>query len=77
MWTSENRAKYDRASLRYPSDFTDAEWEHIASLIPPPTGQCVQLDAPGQNARLLSRFRFCRPTPPADRTLGETGSIRR
>ena len=35
MWTSENRAKYDRARLRYPSDLTDAEWEHIASLIPP------------------------------------------
>ena len=35
MWTSENRAKYDRDNLRYPSDVTDAEWEHIASLIPP------------------------------------------
>jgi transposase len=35
MWTSENRTKYDRAKLRYPSDLTDAEWEHIASLIPP------------------------------------------
>jgi transposase len=35
MWTSENRAQYDRAKLRYPSDVTDAEWEHIASLIPP------------------------------------------
>ena len=33
MWTSENRTKYDRAKLRYPSDLTDAEWEHIASLI--------------------------------------------
>jgi transposase len=35
MWTNENRAKYDRAGLRYPSDLTDAEWAHIASLIPP------------------------------------------
>ena len=35
MWTSENRSKYDRAKLRYPSDLTDAEWEHIAPLIPP------------------------------------------
>ena len=35
MWTSENRTRYDRAKLRYPSDLTDAEWEHIASLIPP------------------------------------------
>jgi transposase len=35
MWTSDNRGQYDRAKLRYPSDLTDAEWEHIASLIPP------------------------------------------
>ena len=35
MWTSENRTRYDRAKLRYPSDLTDAEWEHIAPLIPP------------------------------------------
>ncbi len=35
MWTSENRSRYDRAKLRYPSDLTDAEWEHIAPLIPP------------------------------------------
>jgi putative transposase len=33
MWTSENRAKYDRDKLRYPSDLTDAEWEHIEPLI--------------------------------------------
>ena len=26
MWTSENRARYDRRKLRYPSDMTDAEW---------------------------------------------------
>ena len=26
MWTSENRAKYNRDHLRYPSDVTDAEW---------------------------------------------------
>jgi transposase len=35
MWTNENRAKYDRDGLRYQSDLTDAEWAHIASLIPP------------------------------------------
>jgi transposase len=35
MWTSENRAQYDRSKLRYPSDVTDAEWEHIEPLIPP------------------------------------------
>jgi transposase len=35
MWTSENRAQYDRDKLRYPSDLTYAEWEHIEPLIPP------------------------------------------
>jgi transposase len=35
MWTSESRGSYDRGKLRYPSDVTDEEWGHIASLIPP------------------------------------------
>ena len=35
MWTTENRHRYDRDKLRYPSDLTDAEWEHIEPLIPP------------------------------------------
>ena len=35
MWTDENRARYDRGKLRYPSDLTDAEWAHIKPLIPP------------------------------------------
>jgi transposase len=35
MWTKENRARYDRSKLRYPSDLTDAECAHIAPLIPP------------------------------------------
>ncbi|HEX5845452.1 MAG TPA: IS5/IS1182 family transposase, partial [Rhodoplanes sp.] len=26
MWTDENRAKYNRDQLRYPSDLTDEEW---------------------------------------------------
>ena len=26
MWSDENRGRYDRTSLRYPSDLTDAEW---------------------------------------------------
>ena len=29
MWTTENRARYDRNRLRYPSDLTDAEWALI------------------------------------------------
>ena len=35
MWTPENRPSYNRDKLRYPSDVTDSEWEHIESLIPP------------------------------------------
>jgi transposase len=35
MWTTENRARYDRSKLRYPSDLTDAEWAHVSWLIPP------------------------------------------
>jgi transposase len=35
MWTNENRAKYKRDHLRYPSDLTDEEWVHVEPLIPP------------------------------------------
>ncbi len=35
MWTIENRPRYDRDKLRYPSDLTDPEWEQIKPLIPP------------------------------------------
>ena len=34
MWTNENRGRYDRSKLRYPSDLTDDEWAHVAPLIP-------------------------------------------
>ena len=36
MWTVENRARYDRGKVRYPTDLTDAEWEHIKPLLPRP-----------------------------------------
>ena len=35
MWTAENRARYDRSRLRYPSDLTDEEWALIEPCIPP------------------------------------------
>ena len=35
MWSFENRARYDRSRLRYPSDLTAAEWAHVEPLIPP------------------------------------------
>src|SRR5271168_1308557 len=36
MWTLENRPKYNRDHLRYPSDLTNDEWAYIEPLIPPP-----------------------------------------
>src|SRR3990172_168673 len=35
VWTNENRSRYDRSKLRYPSDVTNEEWALIAPLIPP------------------------------------------
>jgi len=35
MWTTENRGRYDRRKLRYPSDLTDEEWKLVEPLIPP------------------------------------------
>jgi transposase len=35
MWTSKNRARYDRSKLRYPSDLTEDEWNLVEPLIPP------------------------------------------
>jgi transposase len=36
MWTPDTRADCDRDDLRYPSDLTDAEWQLLAPLLPPP-----------------------------------------
>jgi len=35
MWTTENRARYNRDAQRYPSDLTDEEWSQLMPLIPP------------------------------------------
>ena len=35
MWTAQNRRRYDRSRLRYPSDLTDEEWAHVAPMIAP------------------------------------------
>jgi transposase len=35
MWTNNNRGRYDRSKLRYPSDLTDEEWLLVAPEIPP------------------------------------------
>ena len=34
MWTKENRGRYNRDHLRYPSDLTDEEWSLIAPEFP-------------------------------------------
>lgn len=35
MWTVENRPRYERQGLRYPSDLTDEEWSLVEPLLPP------------------------------------------
>lgn len=35
MWTDQNRSRYNRDALRYPSDLTDEEWDLLRPLIPP------------------------------------------
>ena len=35
MWSEEDRKRYDRSGLRYPSDLTDAEWALVEPHIPP------------------------------------------
>jgi transposase len=46
MWTQENRGRYDRRHLRYPSDLTDEEWAEVAPEIPPakPGGNVRRVD---------------------------------
>src|SRR5262245_36617446 len=45
MWTPQNRKRYDRSRLRYPSDLTNEEWAHVARVIPPAK--------PGGNKRMV------------------------
>ena len=35
MWTNENRGRYERSGLRYPSDLTNEEWALVEPLIAP------------------------------------------
>ena len=39
MWTADNRPRYNRDKLRYPSDLTDAEWAHLGLEIGQDAGQ--------------------------------------
>jgi transposase len=35
MWTTENRVRYERKGLNYPSDLTDEEFVLVAPFLPP------------------------------------------
>lgn len=35
MWTAENRPRYNRDKLRYPSDLSDEEWALVEPLVAP------------------------------------------
>ena len=78
MWTADNRPRYNRDKLRYPSDLTDAEWAHIEPLIPPgkPGGGkrrvairevingVMYILSTGCQWRALPNLRICRPEAP-------------
>src|SRR3954465_15360786 len=58
MWTIENRARYDRSKLRYPSDLTVEEWSHVEPLIRPGKrgGTKRTVNAPGGGNGLMYRL---------------------
>ena len=77
MWTSKNRARYDRSKLRYPSDLTDDEWGLVEPL--DPAGQDWRWQAHGDHAgggerpdvHSLDRLSVARdPERPAAEKLG-------
>ena len=47
MWTHENRSKYNRDHLRYPSDLTDEEW-----------AACRTVDSAGEARRRQAASRY-------------------
>jgi transposase len=50
MWTVENRARYGRSQLRYPSDLTDEEWTLAKPHIP--RAKCPSDDSASHLSRL-------------------------
>ncbi len=34
MWTVENRSRYERKGLRYPTDLSDEEWALVEPQVP-------------------------------------------
>ena len=41
MWTADNRPRYNRDKLRYPSDLTDAEWAQMRPWMIVQTAACA------------------------------------
>ena len=52
MWTTENRPRYDRDRLRYPSDLTDEEWSLVELLIS--SGQAWRSQTRGGGAEVVN-----------------------
>lgn len=64
MWTQENRHRYDRGKLCYPSDLTDEEWSQVAPLIPPAKRGGKSWPSPAaqvwrDSAASMRRLMFC------------------
>ena len=62
MWTSKNRARYDRSKLRYPSDLTDEEWGLVDPLIPPGKSGAKSRGAAAKKPRRNARELGANPT---------------
>jgi transposase len=56
MWTAQNRRRYDRSQLRYPSDLTDDEWAHVALLIP--SGEARRQQALGRVREVMNGIMY-------------------
>jgi hypothetical protein len=57
MWNDENRPRYNRDKLRYPSDLTDKEWSQVEGMIPPCKAR--RPSAGGQRAGGRQRRHVC------------------
>ena len=68
MWTSRNRARYDRSKLRYPSDVTDEEWELMVPLVFGYMASTLGLKM--RNERRYERYRTERPRSARDFPAG-------
>ena len=61
MWTTENRARYDRSGLRYPTDLTEDEWGLVEPLIPARTSfDPLAPAAKGRPSRVGTRSKLVR-----------------